>query len=187
MSCTERVRRPCRRRHLGRHSGGRLQPKGMVLANVGGITIDMNVWLPLLIALPLIFLGYTAATAKSGPNSAPVMGAKAASPAKKATPKRLRREEGHAEKEVHTEEEGPFRSKTPKGQLGEKSASRRRKVASKGATSKTPVRSKSTRRRKALSSTTHHFPLVRHSCRHSGALPSKMLPRSSVAAGFQQY
>ena len=132
------------------------EPKGMVLANVGGITIDMNVWLPLLIALPLIFLGYTAATAKSGPNSAPRdADAKAASPAKKATPKKKAapKKKATPKKKSTPKKKARSRSKTPKrsaSKTPKSSASKTpKKSASKRATSKTPVRSKSTRRRKA--------------------------------------
>jgi outer membrane biosynthesis protein TonB len=125
-------------------------PQGIVMFDdLLGAVVDMNVWLPLLIALPLIFLGHTAATAKSAPAAPAASLAEKGAPAKKkAVPEKKK---AAAPKRS--------RSKTPKKAVSAKKKSTPKKSASKKtpakkkkrATSKTPVRSgrKSTRRRRA--------------------------------------
>ena len=134
---------------LAARQGDGYEAQGMKLGDVAGVVVDMNVWLPLLIALPLIFLGHTAATAKGAPAAAQALAAKKA--AKKKAPASTKKKSATPKRS---------RSKTPKKATGsskkksptpKKSASKKTPTKKKRATSKTPVRSgrKSARRRKA--------------------------------------
>ena len=129
--------------------GDGYESKGMSLGSVAGINLDMNVWLPMLIAIPLIMLGHIAATSKMSPDKQ-ANSTKKPSSSKKKTSSAKKKASGSSAKKKAS---GSSAKKTPKKKARAKSKTPKRsaKKTPKKSSSNEPSTSvrKSGRRRKA--------------------------------------